>query len=253
MANSKIKDHIKIRYTEYAQRGTSCCSGGCSCSDNSALQQSKNVGYSTEELSEIPQEANLGLGCGNPIAYADLKPGETVLDLGSGAGIDAFLASKQIGDSGKVIGVDMTEKMIKKAKENAVKNGYKNVEFRLGDIEELPVDDDSVNVIISNCVINLTEDKLKTFREAYRVLRKGGRLLVSDLVTDGKLPEEILRSYDAWAECIAGALPKSEYIAAIKAAGFKDVSIVAESRYSEPDMDGNIYGKIISVKVRAFK
>jgi ubiquinone/menaquinone biosynthesis C-methylase UbiE len=246
---SEIKEHVKKRYGEYAEKR------GCGCADNngSATDQAKSIGYSAEELSKIPQDANLGLGCGNPIAYADLKPGETVLDLGSGAGIDAFLASNKVGESGKVIGVDMTEKMIKKARKNAIDNGYKNVEFRLGDIEDMPVEDDSIDVVISNCVINLTENKLKTFREAYRVLRKGGRILVSDLVTDGKLPEEVMRSYDAWADCIAGALPKSEYISTIKAAGFRDVSIVAESRYSEPDMDGNIYGKIISVKVRAVK
>ncbi|MFH0875397.1 MAG: arsenite methyltransferase [archaeon] len=217
-----VKDYVKKRYTDVAKTGRGCCSSGCGCNP---VKQSKDMGYSDEELNAVPKSANLGLGCGNPTALADIKEGETVLDLGSGAGIDAFLAAKKVGKTGKVIGVDMTQAMIEKAKINAKKHGYSNVEFRLGEIENLPVIDNSVDVIISNCVINLTVDKLKTFKEAYRVLKQGGRLLVSDIVTDGKLPKDIMKSFDAWAECIAGAMSKADYIFAIKKAGFKTVII----------------------------
>ena len=243
------KSHIKKRYTEVIQQGRGCCSSG-SCSPS---KQAKDMGYSEEELNDIPESANFGLGCGNPTAFANIKKGEIVLDLGSGAGIDAFLASKKVGKAGKVIGIDMTEVMIEKARENAKKHGYTNIEFRHGDIEHMPVEDNSVDLIISNCVINLTEDKLRTFKEAYRVLKTGGRILVSDLVTDGKLPEDVMKSFDAWAECIAGAMPKDEYITTVKKAGFKQVSIVSENAYTEPGLDKRINGKIISVKIKAYK
>ncbi len=194
----------------------------------------------------------MGLGCGNPVALAALKEGDTVLDLGSGGGIDVFLAAKRVGHKGKVIGVDMTEEMIRRAKSAANKYGYTNVEFRLGEIENLPVEDDSVDVIISNCVINLSTDKEKVFREAYRVLKPGGKVMISDIVTEGELPEKVKKSFDAWAECIAGALEKNEYLGAIRKAGFKKVKVVSESSY-DIDISEELKGKITSVKVEAHK
>jgi ubiquinone/menaquinone biosynthesis C-methylase UbiE len=195
----------------------------------------------------------MGLGCGNPTALAELKEGETVLDLGCGGGLDVFLAARKVGQKGTVIGVDMTPEMIAKAEENATRGGYKNVEFRLGEIEQLPLEDDSVDVIISNCVINLSPDKLRTFKEAYRVLRHNGRILISDLVTQGELPEEVRQSFDAWACCIAGALERQEYLSTIESAGFRDVTIVAQHQYGEPGLDDRLSGKIISVQVKAYK
>lgn len=245
----ELKDHIKKRYTEVIKSGRGCCSSGsCSTAD-----QALDIGYSDAELKDIPESANFGLGCGNPTASAEIKEGDVVLDLGSGAGIDAFLAAKKVGKSGRVIGVDMTDAMVEKARDNAKKHGYTNVEFRHGDIENLPVENNSVDLVISNCVINLTEDKQKAFKEAHRVLKTNGRLLISDLVTDGKLPEDVMKSFDAWAECIAGAMPKEEYIAVIKKAGFKKVSILSESAYTEAGLDKRINGKIISLKVKAVR
>jgi len=175
------------------------------------------------------------------------------LDLGSGAGIDVFLAANKVGENGYVIGVDMTEEMIRKGEGIAKENGYTNVEFRRGEIENLPVEDNSVDVIISNCVINLSPDKLKVYRDAYRALKPGGRILVSDLVTEGELPEDIRKSFDAWTGCIAGALEKNEYLDAIKKAGFSNVEIVSQTRFSEKEIDKRLIGKITSIKVRAYK
>jgi arsenite methyltransferase len=189
------------------------------------------VGYSAEELAAIPGDANLGLGCGNPTALAGLKPGETVLDLGAGAGIDCFLAATKVGSSGRIIGVDMTPEMVDRARENARKNDVVNVEFRLGEIENLPVADSSVDVIISNCVVNLSTDKPRVFREAFRVLRPGGRVMVSDLVLRKPLPQAIRESVEAYVACIAGALVKDEYLDAIRAAGFEDVAVVQEKGF----------------------
>ncbi|GFP34140.1 arsenite methyltransferase, partial [Candidatus Hakubella thermalkaliphila] len=172
-----------------------------------------------------------GLGCGNPTALAGLKEGEAVLDLGSGSGIDVFLASKKVGDTGLVIGVDMTEDMVGKARAIASQFGYQNVEFMLGEIENLPVKDNFIDVIISNCVINLSTNKLKSYQEAFRVLKPGGRVLISDLVTEGEIPEDIKRSFPAWAGCIAGAMEKQEYLNTIKKAGFRVVAIVSEKFY----------------------
>jgi SAM-dependent methyltransferase len=235
--NQKIKETIKQKYGEIAINGSSCCPS-CGCGENL-------IGYSENELASIPSEADLGLGCGNPVALAELKMGETVLDLGAGAGIDAFLAAKQVGPQGRVIGVDMTEEMIERAEENARRGNFDNVEFRLGEIENLPVKDNSVDVILSNCVINLSTDKKKVFNESFRVLRPGGRLLVSDIVIDGELTKEVRNDLNAWAECIAGALEKEAYLKTIKQAGFKKLEVLGESRFG-PE-------KVISLKVKAVK
>ena len=183
-------------------------------------------------------------GCGNPTALADLKEGETVLDLGSGGGIDAFLAAKRVGVTGRVIGVDMTEEMIELANKNKKKMNAKNVEFRLGEIEDLPVEDGSVDVIMSNCVINLSPDKERVFREAYRVLKPGGRMMISDIVTKGELPADVRRDLELWAGCMAGALEESEYLQKIRNAGFREVEVVSKQDFR---------GLISSVKVKAVK
>ncbi|HJW71687.1 MAG TPA: arsenite methyltransferase [Geothrix sp.] len=209
----------------------SCCSTSSSSSCCGTGSASLEVGYSLQDLSAVPEGANLGLGCGNPVALAALKSGETVLDLGSGAGFDAFLAAKAVGPQGQVIGVDMTPEMIERATALAKKHGYGNVEFRLGDIEALPVADASVDVIISNCVVNLTTDKAQAFREAFRVLKPGGRLQVSDLVLARPLPEALLSDLDAYAACISGAMLKDDYLAAIRAAGFANVAVAGEQRF----------------------
>lgn len=252
MKEKKIKEIVRKRYSKIAKEGSSCCPT-CGPCGSDVIEQAKRIGYSEGELKNIPESAIMGLGCGNPTALADLKKGERVLDLGAGAGIDVFLAASKVGPSGYVIGVDMTEEMVKKANKTAKKYGYKNVEFRLGEIENLPVEDNSVDVIISNCVINLSPDKLRTYQEAYGVLKPGGRILISDLVTEGRLPEEIRRNFEAWAACIAGALEKKEYIDTIKRAGFKGVKIVSQNTFYEPGLDNTLIGKITSVKVRAYK
>jgi len=252
MDDKEIKKAVKKRYAKFVKDNTSCCPT-CSPQKNDITKQSESIGYSKNELKNIPESAVMGLGCGNPTALADLKEGETVLDLGSGAGIDVFLASNKVGKNGYVIGVDMTEEMVKKSQKIAKENGYTNVEFRYGEIENLPIKDNTVDVIISNCVINLSTDKLKTFREAFRVLKPGGRILISDLVTEGTLPEDIKKSFDAWSECIAGALEKNDYLNTIKKAGFRKVKIISQNQYSEKEIDKRLAGKITSVKVRAYK
>ena len=188
----------------------------------------ERAGYEADDVAAVPEGAALGLGCGNPTAIAGLKPGEVVLDLGSGGGFDAFLAAKAVGPEGRVIGVDMTPQMIERATENARKGGYENVEFRLGDIENLPVEDASVDVILSNCVINLAPDKRKVFAEAHRVLRPGGRLHVSDIVLGRPLPEDLKGDVDLYCACVAGAVPREDYFAAMAEAGFEDLTIQSE-------------------------
>jgi arsenite methyltransferase len=217
------------------------------------IQQAKAAGYSTDEIKSIPEEAIFGLGCGNPTALAEIKKDETVLDLGSGGGMDVFLAANKVGEQGKVIGVDMTEDMVRTALKNAKIGGYENVEFKLGEIENLPIEDNSIDVIISNCVINLTPDKSVAYKEAFRVLKPGGRILVSDLVTDGDIPDEIRSSFQAWSECIAGAMKIGDYLETIKEAGFMDVEIVEAHYFTEPNMDIRLEGKIISIQVKANK
>ncbi|MGB4705178.1 MAG: arsenite methyltransferase [Candidatus Saccharicenans sp.] len=229
----EIKKTVRKHYGFLARSGQSCCwqSSSC-CSQPDPLSSSGlTAGYTEEELKSIPAGANLGLGCGNPLALADLKPGEIVLDLGSGAGLDCFLAARRVGPNGRVIGVDLTPEMIDRARANARQGGFFNVEFRLGEIENLPVADASVDVIISNCVINLSTDKARVFREAFRVLRPGGRLIVSDLVLTSPLPEEISQSPEAYVACVAGALLREDYLSAVEAAGFKNIKILTEKHF----------------------
>lgn len=232
-----MKDFIKKIYGAIArEKKEKICGPTCCSANNSSV--SERVGYTKEDLSAIPEEANLGLGCGNPIALASLKEGETVVDLGSGGGIDVFLAAKRVGDTGKAIGIDMTEDMLKKATANAQKGGFTNVEFRLGDIEDIPLEDGIADCVISNCVINLAEDKQKVFREAFRILKPGGRLMVSDMVLLADLPEE-MKSAEMYAGCIAGALKKDDYLNKIAAAGFGDVDILGEDPVHISDYVGS--------------
>jgi len=235
--DTDIRQHVLERYGKIAtdfkvESGpASCCgpaessSACCGTDDSVALDQVAML-YDTPDVAQLPEEVTgLSLGCGDPVTLASLKTGQTVLDLGSGGGIDCFLAAKQVGESGRVIGVDMTAAMLQKARANKAKLGAENVEFRLGEIEHLPVSDATADVIISNCVINLSVDKPQVFREAYRVLRPGGRLAVSDIVTDGPLPDQVKESLSAWAGCIAGAWDVADYVAAIEEAGFVDVEV----------------------------
>ena len=246
-ANEK-KEVIKKRFQEIAMSGGTCCSGGGCCGDSSSSDISRAIGYSEADIEAVP-DANMGLGCGNPASIAELKPGDIVLDLGSGAGFDCFLAAQKVGNSGKVIGVDMTPEMVEKVQANARKYGYSNVEFRQGDIEALPVEDSSVDVIISNCVINLAPDKEKVFREAFRVLKLGGRLYISDLVLLDELPEDLKNDRDLLAGCVAGAVLKEEYLKLSKRAGFS-VEILAE----DPDISKSQYKglPVESLKLKAW-
>lgn len=231
MKDKKIKQFVREGYARIANRDSSCCSTACCGGTDLTAGISKEIGYTEEELNAVPESANLGLGCGNPIAHASLREGEAVLDLGSGAGIDCFIAANKVGKNGKVIGVDMTPEMIEKARENAKKGNYGNVEFRLGELENLPVDNDSVDKVISNCVINLTPDKSRVFREAFRVLKPGGKLMVSDIVLLKELPDFIKNSIDAYIGCISGAIMRDKYIEVMKEAGFHEVEIIDESSF----------------------
>ena len=223
-----IKKIVKKNYGQIARQNSSCCGDGSCCGGNSPDNLSKIIGYSAEQIDAVPGGSNLGLGCGNPLAIASIKKGDVVLDLGSGAGFDTFLASSKVGNEGKVIGVDMTDKMIEKAKENVTKGNYKNVEFRKGDIENLPVKGSSVDFIISNCVINLAPDKKKVFKEAYRVLKPGGRIMVSDVVLSKKLPKELEENEELLTSCISGAIIKRDYLNLLTKAGFSDIKIHKE-------------------------
>lgn len=228
-----IKKAVRNEYAKIAKgKQTSCCGQKSSCCDKSA-NISEKIGYTKDEIDSVPEGSDLGLGCGNPIALASLKEGEVVLDLGSGAGFDCFLAANKVGKAGKVIGVDMTPEMVEKARENAKKSGYTNVEFRLGEIEYLPIADNSVDVIISNCVINLVPEKDKVFSEAFRVLKPNGRILISDIVLLKKLPDVIQSSVSAYFGCISGAIMKDKYIKCIKDAGFQDITIIEEKPFSK--------------------
>ena len=232
MRKEEIKKFIRKRYGIIAREKSSCCGVVSTCETTDLHESiSRKIGYTDEELNAIPEGADLGLGCGNPVALATLKEGETVLDLGSGAGLDCFLAADKVGKHGKVIGIDMTPEMVEKAKENASKGNYVNIEFRLGEIENLPVADNSVDAVISNCVINLSPDKKRVFQETFRVLKPGGRLMVSDIALLKELPDFIRNSIEAYTGCISGAAMKDEYIDIIKTAGFQDVKITDETPF----------------------
>jgi arsenite methyltransferase len=273
MKKQAIKNIVRRGYAKIAAKSGECGSSGCGCSCGPSGQAiSKAIGYSDKEMKSVPKGANLGLGCGNPIALASLKKGETVLDLGSGPGLDCFLAANKVGKNGRVIGVDMTPEMVVKARANAKKGKYTNVEFRKGEIEKLPVADGSVDAIISNCVINLSPDKPKVFKEAFRVLKPGGRLMVSDIVIMKKLPAPILDSIGAYVGCLSGAVLKNKYLGSVKSAGFKDVRVLDESKFpveymaNDPTAQSllkdlnipaeninDIAGSVVSIKVSALK
>ena len=243
VADKRIKEAVRQTYGDIARRfvaepgRASCCDPSqpscCSCEPSPAAIETTEAAarlYSNEELADLPESVtDIALGCGNPTAIADLRPGEVVLDLGSGGGIDCFLAAKKVGAEGRVIGLDMTPEMIKLARRNAKKAGVSNVEFRYGEMEDMPLPDQSVDVIISNCVINLSPDKDAVFREAFRVLRPGGRMTVSDIVIHGELPESLRKSLDAWAGCLSGALDESDYLGKIRAAGFAGGEVLSRA------------------------
>ncbi len=239
MKEEKVKKIVREGYAKIAKEEKSCCSEPTSCgcdAHNISEEISRRIGYTEEEINSVPEGANLGLGCGSPVALASLKKGETVLDLGSGGGFDCFLAANRVGRSGKVIGVDMTPEMLDKARENARKGKYENVEFRLGEIENLPVADGTVDVIISNCVINLSPNKKCVFEEAFRVLKPNGRLMVSDIVLLKKLPAVIRKNVQAYIGCLSGAEMKGKYLQMIKDAGFQEVEVIEESSFPVENM-----------------
>jgi arsenite methyltransferase len=232
---------------------SSCCAPGCCSGVDSPSRAATVIGYETSELESVPQASVLGVGCGAPVKFADLHKGETVVDLGSGAGIDVFLSANRVSKLGRVIGIDMTDEMLERAIRNAKEGAYSNVEFRKGDIEErIPLDKGSTDVVISNCVINLTTDKVKAFKEIHRVLKNGGRMVISDLVSYGKKisPQESI-DLEKWSSCIDGALTKDDYIASIKKAGFRNISVLEQRLYMEDDQAGG--RKIISMVVKAVK
>lgn len=249
-----IKESVKERYGKIALVGNteSCCMPGSSCCDpGSPMQSTKIIGYDELELEAIPQSSILGLGCGSPTSFADIHPGETVVDVGSGAGIDVFISARKAGDKGHVIGIDMTDEMLANARRNAKEHGYRTVEFRKGDIEkEIPVETNSVDAVISNCVINLTTDKLAAFKEVHRILKTGGRMVISDLITDKEL---LIEQVDAgkWCSCIDGALTKENYLNSIRKAGFDNVEVLQERLYM--DVDQTEGRKITSLVIRAVK
>ena len=244
MKEKKIKKIVKDSYSEIAKEESCSC-----CGLQSDVDLAKSIGYSDEEIAMVA-EANLGLGCGNPVALSNIQEGDVVLDLGSGAGFDAFLAAKKVGESGKVIGVDFTEDMIKRSKELADKYGFKNVEFRLGDIEDLSFENESVDVIISNCVINLAPDKLKVFKEAYRVLKNDGRMYVSDIVLLGELTEDQRNNEELIAGCVGGALLKNDYLKVVTDAGFNYQILDEDKEISKTQYQGI---NLESLKVELYK
>jgi arsenite methyltransferase len=266
MKEEKVHKVVRERYGKIAKTKTEPCGCGCGCTSTS-----QQIGYSKGELASVPEGADLNLGCGNPIALASLKEGETVIDLGSGGGLDCFLAAKKVGAKGKVIGIDMTAEMLERARANAKKGGYNNVEFRLGEIENMPVADNTADIIISNCVINLSPDKKRVFSEAFRVLKPKGRLMISDMVLLKELPDKVKESVLAYVGCVAGADLKEDYLGKIRQAGFGNVEVVAENHLpemflEEPDVKAfveeqkmtkkeiaDISDAVVSIKVSAIK
>jgi len=228
MESNEKKREVREAYAAVARMDNPCCGSSCSCGPS----VSEQLGYAESDLEAVPEGADLGLGCGNPTAFAYLHEGETVLDLGSGPGLDCFLAARKVGPSGRVIGVDMTPEMIGKARANAEEGRYENVEFRLGEIEHLPVEDASVDLVISNCVINLVPDKARAFTEAFRVLKPGGRLMVSDIVLTRSLPEWLLASKAAYSSCVSGAELRDRYLSCIEDAGFEAITVVKETPFT---------------------
>lgn len=259
-----VRQAVRENYTKVALKinGTNnCCSPSC-CDPNANLSMtieelSEKMGYTADELASIPDGANMGLSCGNPQAIANLKPGETVVDLGSGGGFDCFLASPKVGATGKVIGIDMTPEMLSKARKNAEKPGFENIEFRLGEIEYMPVADSTVDVIISNCVINLSPNKPQVFKEAYRVLKRGGRLAISDVILTAELPKTYLNDMNLYSGCISGAIAIETYEQYLKNAGFTNIQITPKDeskdliREWEPNYDLENY--IVSAIIQATK
>ena len=265
---AKVRKMVREGYGKIAKQKNS----GCGCGCGSVTNVSEQIGYTKEELNAVPEGADLNLGCGNPVALASLKEGETVIDLGSGGGLDCFLAAKKVGPKGKVIGVDMTTEMLDRARANSKKGKYTNVEFRLGEIENIPVADNTADVIISNCVINLSPNKQRVFEEAYRVLKPNGRLMISDMVLLKGIPEAIVNNVEAYIGCIAGAEKKQDYLEQIKKAGFNKVEIVKETTLPfEALVSGataqqvmkqmkitkkkaeEIFGSVVSIRVSATK
>lgn len=274
MKDSEIRKAVREGYSRIAKQSNSCCVSSSPCCDTITITEniSKQIGYTEEDLQTVPEGANLGLGCGNPVAMASLKEGDIVLDLGSGAGFDCFLTATKVGKNGKVIGVDMTPEMVEKARANNEKGNYQNVEFRLGEIENLPVADSLVDVVISNCVINLSPKKRRVFEEAIRVLKPGGRLMVSDVVLLEAIPYAIQNSIEAYVGCIAGASMKDEYLRIIGSVGFEDIKVLEETSFPiecmtndptaqaimkdleiTPEMLSNLAKSVASVKVSATK
>ncbi|MBS7619627.1 arsenite methyltransferase [Candidatus Bathyarchaeota archaeon] len=231
MKKEEIRKKVRESYSQIAQRNLSCCTSSPSCcGKGEAPKIILPSGYSESDLESVPEEAKLSLGCGNPIIFSSIRGGETVVDLGSGFGLDCLIASRKVGENGKVIGVDMTPEMINKARINATRAGYSNVEFRLGEIENLPIADNVADVVISNCVINLSPDKERVFQEAYRILKPGGRILVSDIVFQNEPPRRIRENLRAYVECIGGAILKEDYLSMIRKAGFQEVKVLDEKR-----------------------
>lgn len=266
MQEQYLKEKVKERYGKIALTGRSdcCCMPGECCSDGSSnnsngrsvIESTKLIGYDSKDIASIPETSVLGVGCGVPPKFADIKEGEIVVDLGAGAGIDVFLSANKVGKSGKVIGIDMTDEMLEKARKNAKDNGYTNAEFRNGDIEKrIPVNDSTANLVISNCVINLTTDKVSTFKEIHRILNNGGRMVISDLVTDKEINKDSVDA-EKWCSCIDGALTKENYLNSIIKAGFKNVEVLEEKTYLEEQEDNNTTDtarKISSLIIKAVK
>ncbi len=254
MQSDIIKENVKKQYAKIALTGNSdcCCMPvECSSGNSSPAEAAKVLGYDSKDLELIPEASILGVGCGAPLNFANVRKGEIVVDLGSGAGIDVFLSANKVGDNGKVIGIDMTDEMLEKARKNAKEHGHANVEFRKGDIENhIPVDDNSVDLVISNCVINLTSNKAGAFRQVHRILKLGGRMVISDLVTDKEVEPDSI-NYEKWCSCIDGALTKKNYLQSIREGGFKDVNVLQERVYVEGEqVDGR---KITSLVIKAVK
>lgn len=235
-----IKEAVRDRYAGHAVTKTSCCSGSSCCGSTGATATAVPEGaYAGEDLSALPADADLGLGCGNPLALESLAQGETVVDLGSGGGIDCFLAARKVGPTGRVIGVDMTPEMIMLARRNAKAGGYENVEFRLSEIESISLPDDTADIVISNCVINLVPDKRAAFAEAFRITKPGGRISVSDIVTSEPLPELARESVAAYVACLGGALVIDDYLAAVSDAGYTDVTVASDVAYAMDDEEAD--------------